>query len=356
LIACLCNHQLDFEEERIPIILLNVIILFFPVSLLRLFYLAITISSTSAFQQNDLHQPPNKDQLCPKMTATDVSGQESAGATAHSAVTLELAKKESTEHRHGMQELYDIMRERDLIVKAYALDDPNAPANDAANVKVVHFVRHGQGFHNLMADLARAAGRDWVQFTNTPENPYIMPEILDAPLTEKGRQQAYALQPRVHSMDHQPELVVFSPNCRALQTGLIVFEDLIGGGNANIPFLAHEMVREENGVHICDKRRPVSRQTTEFPQVDFGLLESDDDPLFREDVRETKLQVGERVYKFMEWLAQRQEKHVAVNSHSGWLLTVFNSICECDPALKEWFQTGEMRSVKLEFVISNSTA
>jgi broad specificity phosphatase PhoE len=283
------------------------------------------------------------------MTAMDtgVSDQESAAA-AHSAVTLELAKKESTEHMHGMQEVYDAMRNSDMIVKAYALDDPNAPANNDPNVKIVHFVRHGQGFHNLMADLARAAGRDWVQFTNTPENPYIMPEILDAPLTEKGRQQAYALQPRVRSMDNQPELVVFSPNCRALQTGVIVFEDLIGA--PNVPFLAHEMVREENGIHICDKRRPVSRQKKEFPQVDLGMLESDEDPLFRDDARETKMQVGERVYKFMEWLAKRKEKHVAVNSHSGWLLTVFNGICESDAALKGWFQTGEMRSVKLEFV------
>jgi broad specificity phosphatase PhoE len=313
---------------------------FFIVSLICF---AISSASASSSPQNNLTQP-NKGN-CSKMTATDVNEPESAAA-AHSAVTLELAKKESAEHMHGMQEVYDAMRERDLIVKAYALDDPNAPANDAANVKVVHFVRHGQGFHNLMADLAKASGREWVQFTNTPENPYIMPEILDSPLTEKGRQQARLLQPRVRSMDNQPELVLFSPNCRALQTGTIVFQDLIG----KTPFLAHEMVREENGIHICDKRRPVSHQKMEFPQVDFGLLESEEDPLFRDDKRETKMQVGERVYKFMEWLAKRKEKHVAVNSHSGWLLTVFNGICECDPALKGWFQTGEMRSVKLEFI------
>lgn len=46
-----------------------------------------------------------------------------------------------------------------------------------------------------------------------------MAEILDAPLTEKGRQQALALQPSVEDMKDKPELVVFSPNCRALQTG-----------------------------------------------------------------------------------------------------------------------------------------
>lgn len=78
---------------------------------------------------------------------------------AHSEATLALAKKESAEHMHGMQELYEDMRKRPLIVKAYALDDSNAPAN----AMTVHFVRHGQGFHNLMADIASSQGRAWVQ-------------------------------------------------------------------------------------------------------------------------------------------------------------------------------------------------
>lgn len=177
-----------------------------------------------------------------------------------------------------------------------------------------------------------------------------MPEILDAPLTEKGRLQALSLQPVIREMASKPELVVLSPNCRALQTGLIVFEELI---EQKVPFLAHEMVREENGVHVCDKRRPTSRQVKEFPQVDFGLLETEEDVIFRDDRRESKAEVGERVYRFLEWLSQRNEKTVGVASHSGWLLTVFNGICECDESLKGWFQTGEMRSAKLEFVSKN---
>ena len=87
--------------------------------------------------------------MTPKDTAASV-------AAAHSAVTLELAKKESAEHMEGMHEVYQILRDRPLIIKAYALDDPQAPAT----AKTVHFVRHGQGFHNLMADLARAAGAE----------------------------------------------------------------------------------------------------------------------------------------------------------------------------------------------------
>jgi len=199
-----------------------------------------------------------------------------------------------------------------------------------------------------MADTYSAEGKTWKQFTNTPDNPYVMQEILDAPLTHKGRGQAIKLQPRVCAFENQPELVVLSPNCRALQTGILAFQSLIG----HVPFLAHEMCREENGVHWCDKRRPASNQMMEFPQIDFSLLESEEDPLFRDDRRESKVELGERIYKFLEWLSQRPEQHVAVSSHSGWLLCLFNGVCDSssDPKLKEWFQTGEMRSVKLEFV------
>lgn len=80
-------------------------------------------------------------------------------AAAHNDATIALAKKESAEHMEGMAELYQTMRQRPLIIKAYAVDDDSAPVD----AMTVHFVRHGQGFHNLMADLANAAGREWKQ-------------------------------------------------------------------------------------------------------------------------------------------------------------------------------------------------
>ena len=294
--------------------------------------------------------------------AVAAAARSASAAAAHNAVTLELAKKESAEHMRGMAELFETMRKRPLRIKAYPLNHHRhhtvtAPpsGNSKSVIKTVHFVRHGQGFHNLMADLARTQGREWKQFAHDDvNNPYIMPEILDAPLTEKGRQQALLLQPVVQALKEQPQLVVLSPNCRALQTGVIVFDHLLMTEH-NVPFVAHEMVREETGVHICDKRRPVQQQAREFPQVDFSLLfESNEDPLYREHTRETKAAVGERIYQFMEWLSQRPEEHIAVASHSGWLLTVFNGVCECaDSQLQDWFQTGELRSVLLEFSLGS---
>lgn len=253
------------------------------------------------------------------------------------------AKQETDDHMGGMEDAVANMQALPLKVNAFRPSNPNALTGE--NAKTVHFVRHGQGFHNLVAEIARKNGKTWTPYTKTEENPYFMPEILDAPLTERGRQEAISLQATVQQMKDQPELIVFSPHCRALQTGLLVFEQLEG----NIPFLAHEMLREEIGVHFCDKRRPKSRQEKEFPAIDFSLIETEADALFMPDRRETKVEVANRAYKFFEWLESRPEKHIGVASHSAWLLTAFNANFECEESLKKWFETGEMRSVVLEF-------
>eukprot|EP00979_Chaetoceros_neogracilis_P008139 scaffold1798_cov273-Chaetoceros_neogracile.AAC.7 len=267
-------------------------------------------------------------------------------AISHDLVTLALAKKESAHHYEGAEELFNTMRGKSLWVNAYAMDDPSAPPLTDPNIKVCHFIRHGQGFHNLMADMYSSQGKEWTQFKKSPNNPYVLPEIVDAPLTQKGRNQARALQPIIQSLENQPEMVVLSSQCRALQTGVIAFEHLVN----EVPFVAHEMVREQAGVHVCDMRRPRSQQALDFPIVNFSLIEEEEDQLFHEDRRETKLEIGERIYLFLKWLEQRNETHVAVTSHSGWLMTLFNGSVKCDNSLKEWFQTGELRTVKLEFV------
>lgn len=273
----------------------------------------------------------------------------------HSEAALANAEDDYKEHMEGIDEAAETMKSRPLIVRAYAIDDPEAPSvsNDNRNVKHVHFVRHGQGFHNLMADLAKQEGRTWENCTNTPENPYVMPEITDAPLTAKGRNQAALLQPVVAAMetDAKPQLVVLSPNCRALQTGVIAFKELVG----KVPFVAHEMVREETGIHVCDRRRPTSEQASEFPMVDFSLLTDEEDLLFDQNKRETKAELTERIYRFFEWLEKRDEIVVGVSSHSAWLLAIFNANLQTGKnqgSLRGWFQTGEMRSVVLEFVRS----
>jgi broad specificity phosphatase PhoE len=276
-----------------------------------------------------------------------------------------VARRDYLEHMEGMDKLKDRMRRRALRVHAFPVDSDEdvwgCVDDDASGVvKVVHLVRHGQGFHNLLAEIYHEQGRIWAQFVPSPCNPYILPELLDCPLTETGRQQALALQGELTALclsSLRPELVVSSPHTRALQTALLAFEPLLhnedggDGATAPVPFLAHEMVREETGVHECDRRRPKERLRREFsPRFNFDLLPEDDD-IFRAGARESKDEVGDRVYEFLEWLEQRSERVVAVSTHSAWLLTLLNGVCECrDADLRGWFGTGEMRSMRFLFV------
>ena len=78
---------------------------------------------------------------------TITAALEDGGAAAHSAVTLALAKKDSAAHMHGMKELAETMRRKPLRIKAYDVDDPACCGSNST--KIVHFVRHGQGFHNV---------------------------------------------------------------------------------------------------------------------------------------------------------------------------------------------------------------
>eukprot|EP00551_Chaetoceros_affinis_P004063 CAMPEP_0203680348 /NCGR_PEP_ID=MMETSP0090-20130426/38889_1 /ASSEMBLY_ACC=CAM_ASM_001088 /TAXON_ID=426623 /ORGANISM="Chaetoceros affinis, Strain CCMP159" /LENGTH=349 /DNA_ID=CAMNT_0050548369 /DNA_START=145 /DNA_END=1194 /DNA_ORIENTATION=- len=337
----------------------------------------MTLAAPSSPDHDPLPPPTATATATP--VAPSVTVTATAAETAHDEVTLQLAKIEKEHHYHGMEELQSIMQTKPLKIKAYSLEDESAPSLQVGGeiiVKIVHFVRHGQGFHNLFADIYKNEGKEWTQFKNEENNPYVKMELLDAPLTDKGRKQAQILRPRIDAfgtnkknssnginsnndnnenekgttsdvLDEEQtlEMVVLSTNCRALQTGVIAFQSYIG----KVPFIAHEMIREEIGVHLCDQRRPISSQKLEFPMVNFDLVESDEDDLFSYEERESKAGVGERIYKFMEWLELREETHVGVTSHSGWLFALFNGVVECDENLKAWFQTGEMRSVKLVF-------
>lgn len=277
---------------------------------------------------------------------------------AHSVHALSLAQKESAEHMLVMQSegIPAVMKTKPLRILAFALDDPKAPCitnEQKSVVKIVHFIRHGQAFHNFLADMYIERGLKWKQFDVNSDNPYTKPELLDAPLTEKGRAQASLLHHHyVASLSSPPELVISSPLCRALSTCSIAFQSVSPASNNtnnDIQWLCHELVREENGAHICDRRRTTREQMRDFPMFDFSLLETEEDVLFNENRRETKMEVAERAYTFLEWMALRQESHIGLVSHSGWLMTVFNGILECDDSLKNWFQNGEMRSVVLVF-------
>ncbi|KAJ6310325.1 hypothetical protein OIU76_015119 [Salix suchowensis] len=226
--------------------------------------------------------------------------------------------------------------------------------------KTIHLVRHAQGVHNVEGEKNYKA--------------YMNPEYLDAPLTQLGWQQVDNLRKHVHAsgLSKRVGLVVTSPLLRTLQTAVGVFggegykdrmtalplmvANVGSSGRAAIsshnspPFIAVEDCREHFGVHPCDKRHNVSDYQFLFPAVDFSLIETDEDVLWKADVRETTEELATRGLKFYNWLWTRKEKEIAIVTHSGFLVHTLRAFGnDCHPSVKKEmctrFANCELRSM-----------
>ncbi|KAL5541241.1 hypothetical protein UlMin_042714 [Ulmus minor] len=226
--------------------------------------------------------------------------------------------------------------------------------------KTIHLVRHAQGIHNVEGDKNYKS--------------YLNPEYFDAELTPLGWQQVDNLRKHVRScgLYKKIDLVIVSPLLRTLQTAVGVFGgegyadrlDVVPLMSANAanssrpaissldcpPVIAVELCREHLGVHPCDKRRNISDYQYLFPAVDFSLIESDEDILWKANVRETKEEVAARGLKFLDWLWTRKEKEIAIVTHSGFLFHTLKTFGnDCHPLVKKeickHFANCELRSM-----------
>ncbi|KAJ4895538.1 Phosphoglycerate mutase family protein [Raphanus sativus] len=172
--------------------------------------------------------------------------------------------------------------------------------------KIIHLLRHGQALHNVEAEKDR--------------NALLSPHLFDAPLTDHGHQQVENLRERLvlRGVLKRVELVVTSPLLRTMQTAVGVFgnEDRLHNMTSSPSILALEVARDRNGVRPPDMRRNIV---------------SEEDNLWRPDVRESEEEIFARGLEFMKWLWKRPEREVAVVSHGivlQHMLYVFANDCD----------------------------
>ena len=223
----------------------------------------------------------------------------------------------------------------------------NAPTNNVVATKIVHFQRHGQGYHNLLGDVLRDVGiKPDILSSDSSINPWIRPEIVDSPLTELGKHQCEG-QRAVASL-LKPEAMVVSPLMRAVQTAKLSFADYETTG----PWIAHEGCREDLGWLVCNKRRKLSEIKADFPELQFPSDMTEDDTMWDPSEFETDRHKADRIYDFLvDFLVERPERNIAVVCHSAWLSHMCNNVIDCggDTNLTSWFAVSEIRSMKLTF-------
>mmetsp|Transcript_2091 Transcript_2091/g.4467 ORF Transcript_2091/g.4467 Transcript_2091/m.4467 type:complete len:247 (+) Transcript_2091:318-1058(+) len=243
----------------------------------------------------------------------------------------------------------------------------------------------------MAGELARGLGQEFdetgeYEAARSSRSPYLLPELVDPPLTALGIEDAKRLRSIAPQLPN-PALLVVSPLRRATQTILIGFGDLLaqnrqvpttadtpaamGRARAQIPVVAHEDCREQIGVHMCDRRFPKEDLEAEFgSSVDYSLIRDaprdapgakgggggGGDPRWQADRRETYPEMAERAWFFLEWLRSRPEGEIVVGTHSAFLMCLFNVVLQVgngddDDGDKEglatFFKTGELRSTVL---------
>lgn len=231
--------------------------------------------------------------------------------------------------------------------------------------KIVHLVRHGQGFHNVAGELTEDLYRDEMYF--------------DAQLTARGWKQAADLNAHVKSSASRinPQVVIVSPLMRAMQTAAAAFGDsqwqegneavmLMTEGSeqkeisaahpaiasAAVPFVACELCREHTGKHPCDRRRPLKEYRQKFPGINFSNVKHEDDMHWKADHRESDEVIARRGIEFLHWISNRPETEIAVVSHSGFLHSMLSNFGETGSDsvrndMQRLFANCELRTVVL---------
>jgi broad specificity phosphatase PhoE len=216
-------------------------------------------------------------------------------------------------------------------IKAIRISSSKISDQIPPGTKIVHWVRHGQGIHNVAGEQDRLHG-------------YLKEENEDALLTEKGKLQCneLAIKSKELGICDRADLLVVSPMHRTIQTASYGFPLLLG----KIPWIAIENLRETTGLHPCDRRRPISEHMEHYPHIDFSHVLDDIDPLYHLYTceREPDAHVALRARKFLEWLAAREEKEVVVVTHSAFLRVLFRTVFAVEEADRTAFNNCELRT------------
>lgn len=238
---------------------------------------------------------------------------------------------------------------------------------DPTKSKIVHFIRHGQGYHNFMDTVAKEAGAlisdiDDYDLAVKENRFYIKPSLEDPPLTAEGFADIKRLQETVSNKSgFNPQLFIVSPLRRATQTVLFGFHHHIAekqkhNENRQIPIIALECCREQFGIYYSDKRSDISQYTIEFPNVNYEHIQSNEDILWEKKSRESMNQLLSRQAEFLSFIRKQTEvNEIVVGTHSGWLKVLTNSVLNIEipdqrEGIQSMFETGEIRSLLLTWV------
>ena len=168
-------------------------------------------------------------------------------------------------------------------------------------MKNIYCIRHGLAYHNVKA-------------LEMGSQAYVLDECFDAPLVDKGLQQAKDLGEQWEALSLIQKVFV-SPLTRTLETCQEIFKM-----HPDVKIIALDVIKEfPQGLQICNKRRDKKDLQEKFSRIDFSQLESESDQMWRIERMEHIEELRERIQDFKKFLKDLEETDVAVVSHSAFL-------------------------------------
>jgi len=159
----------------------------------------------------------------------------------------------------------------------------------------IYLIRHGQSEFNAL-NLEPGA----------PD-----PMIIDARLTDLGKQQALAAREQIQDLGIQT--VLTSPLTRAIQTAKLIFD-----GIAPIQITPAHRERLD---HACDIGRAPAELANDFPELTFGHLDDiwwHTGPQNKYGVPEEPVEMfDQRIHKFRDSLVQHTNRPLAIVGHGN---------------------------------------
>lgn len=200
--------------------------------------------------------------------------------------------------------------DKPVVARFFSEDSDEAPAD----AKVLYFLRHAQGTHNVNKD-------------------YRSPANIDAKLTELGESQCHNLAGNITGLEL--DLIISSPLTRTLQTATLSFAEALAEGT---PIIAEENLRETVNYN-CDRRSRLSELREAWPGVNFSGVHDEEDPVWAKYVaifgdeeafiahRESDDldSLAARARALLTTIASRPEKRIALVSHNAFLTHLFNT-------------------------------
>lgn len=175
--------------------------------------------------------------------------------------------------------------------------------------KILHCIRHGESIHH----------KQYLKYGSSSYYNYL---YKDSRLTDRGHIQSTNLSnwDELNNID----LVITSPQYRALQTTSNIFENFLGSKK----IIALESVREYPlSFQQCNRRSNKSLLKRHFIHINFDEIETEEDNMWSSDRSESLISLENRVCSFLNFIKNRPEKNICLVGHELFInKLVYNKI------------------------------